>query len=237
MVAPRATRPSIRSACSSASVMTRREATTIAVIELPIIMPLRGTRVRPERSNTPSPNRTPRVTMAAPAKAVSANPNAPSTSGARRRTVQAANITITATQIQAYAIGSPSSTTSRNATPTRASWTNALAEAVIMSDANSRLRTSETTTATPTSSPEMATPVSPICEVTRSVWRVDRTGSSMVPNEGEIAVGHRRPRRLSVRRRRGPDAMESTGTDGPAGGAVGWSARLPHVSFGQCGQV
>jgi hypothetical protein len=69
--------------CSSS--VSRRLASTVAVIEFPTIMPAIGTRVRLVSGKTCRPNSTPSVTTAAAVKEASARVSRCGTSGARRR--------------------------------------------------------------------------------------------------------------------------------------------------------
>ncbi len=103
----------------------RRATSTVAVIELPTIIPASGTTVRPSTGKTPRPNSTPSVTTEAAPNAASATGSTPGTSAARRRTVTAANATIPPTHSHDHTIGVSGSITSASADPMSTSWTSA----------------------------------------------------------------------------------------------------------------
>src|SRR6266508_4979198 len=99
----------------------RRAATTVLDIELPIIIPARGTTVRPSTGKTSRPKITARLTAALAPIAANASPRIDGTSGARCRIVIAANPIIATTHTHARATGESGSTTNFIAEPTATS--------------------------------------------------------------------------------------------------------------------
>ena len=163
---------------------------TVAVIELPIVMPASGTSTRASRGKMPSPKISPSTAKVVNEKAMSERSRARGTSGARRPTTPAANGIMSTIQRKDHHSSVPGARRKVSTTPRASSWIRARSDAHRMLPPRSRRSHSASTAARTTSAPAMANPTEVIAASTA------RLSAILSPCEN-------RPLRVDVPERRG----------------------------------